>query len=251
MNIISLQPHEKYDRIDRKEVITLFCPHCNNLCEAHDRFCSHCGAPLVSTGPQKGRHWVPVLIMVILCAFGTGLFFAFPSRVLPAPAVNEAVTENSWFYVDNGVLYFEESRYSGGSELTIPDKLFGQTIIGIGESCFENCAELTAINLPASLQTIGNNAFRGCTSLRGIKIPESVQSIGSGAFADCSALEAISINSTVRIIETGVFSGCNKLMYIYYDGIYEDWTKLYPEFINPYATVFCKDGSFFQGGIPY
>ena len=251
MNIISLQPYEKYDRIGCKEVITLFCPYCNNLCEAHDRFCSHCGASLVPAAPKKGRHWVPILIMVILCAFGTGLFFAFPSRISPAPAANETATENSWFYVDNGTLYFEASRYTGDSELTIPDKLFGQTIIGIGESCFENCTELTAVNLPATLQTIGDNAFRGCTSLRGIKIPESVHSIGSGTFAECRALEAISVDQQLQRIGTGAFSGCNKLYYIYFAGIYEDWTKLYPEFINPYTTVFCDDGDYYHGGNPY
>lgn len=227
----------------------MFCPYCNNLCEAHDRFCSHCGAPLVPAGPKKGRHWVPILIMIILCAFGIGLFFALPGG--PANAGGFSTSETPWFRVDNGVLYFNEEYYTGSSELIIPESIGGITITAIGESCFEDCSNLTSIILPPSLRAIEDNAFRGCTSLRGIKIPESVQTIGSGAFADCGALEAVNIYGSIQSIGAGAFSGCNKLYYIYFVGIYDTWTELYQEFINPYTTVFCDDGSYYHGGEPY
>lgn len=230
----------------------MFCPHCGYSIEDADRFCSHCGAPLAEqVRARKGSHWVPLLILVMIFSFGLGLFFALPGQDKKSPAAQENAVEYSWFYVDNGVLYFDASRYTGTGELTIPDELFGQTIIGIGEGCFENCTDLTAVILPSGLQAIGENAFRGCTSLRGIQLPDTVAVIGKGAFSGCTSLEAFCGYNGIKSIGTGAFSGCSKLFYIYFMGSYEVWTELYPEFINPYTTVFCDDGSFYQGGNPY
>lgn len=235
-----------------KEVINMFCPHCGYSCEDSDRYCSHCGAPLTrQVQVRKGSHWVPLLILLVIFSFGLGLFFALPGRDSEFPEVPEEAVEYSWFSVDNGVLYFDATRYNGTDKLIIPDELFGQTVIGIGEGCFENCTNLTAIILPNGLQAIGEDAFRGCTSLRGIQLPETVAIIGKGAFSGCSSLEAFCGYDGIRSIGAGAFSGCSKLFYIYFVGYYEDWTELYPEYINPYTTVFCEDGSFYQGGTPY
>ena len=223
----------------------MFCPNCNYECDTQDRFCSHCGTPLTHAPlEKKGRHWVPVLIMVLIFAFGTGLFFALPG----GNAVSgDNGTEYSWFYVDNGVLHFEESRYTGDSDLTVPGELFGQTVTALSDGCFENCTGLTSVILPPSLQAIGEDAFRGCTSLRGIEIPESVVLIGEGAFSGCTALEAVCIYGGVRSIGTGAFKDCAKLFYVYYSGYFEEWNKLYSEFVNPYTTVIAQDGTFYQG----
>lgn len=228
----------------------MHCPYCNYECETLDRFCSHCGAPLTAAPQEKkGRHWVPILIMVLILTFGTVLFFALPGSGVPSSSAGDD-EEYSWFYVDNGVLYFEESRYTGGSELTIPSELFGQTVYSIGEGCFEDCTGLTSVILPPTLQAIGEDAFRGCTALRGIEIPASVVLIGEGAFSGCTALEAVCVYDGIRSIGAEAFSGCSKLFYIYYSGYFEDWDELYGEFINPYTTVFSLDGTFYQGKSP-
>lgn len=224
----------------------MHCPYCNFEYEAHDRFCSHCGAPLTALPiEKKGRHWVPILAMVLIFVFGTTLFFALPGRVVGGADSNEA--EYSWFYVDNGVLHFEPTRYAGGSELTVPDELFGQTVISLDAGCFEDCTDLTSVILPSSLQAIGEDAFAGCTSLRGIEIPESVVFIGEGAFSGCTALEAICAYEGIQQIGAGAFSGCTKLFYIYYSGYFQEWNELYSEFVNPYTTVISQDGTFYQG----
>lgn len=230
----------------------MLCPYCNSACEEQDRFCSHCGAPLVPPAQEKkGRHWVPVLIMALLITFGTGLFFALPYGS-NAPGANGFSTgDMPWFMLDDGVLYFSEAYYDGGSELTVPESIGGVTVTALAEGCFENCTGLTGIFLPESLNSIGKDAFRGCTALRGIYIPESVTVIGEGAFYGCSALEAVGCYDGILSIGSEAFAGCNKLFYIYFVGNYEVWTGLYSEFISPYTTVFCEDGSFYQGGDPY
>ena len=229
----------------------MFCSNCGYECDSQDRFCSHCGTPLTSENREKkGRHWVPLAIMTLIFAFGLFLFFALPGSGSSAPAVDEALVDNSWFYVDNGVLYFEESRYSGNTELTVPSELFGQTVTSIGEGCFENCTGLTSVILPSTLQAIGEDAFRGCTALRGIEIPESVKLIGENAFSGCTALEAVCVYDGLASVGAGTFSGCTKLFYIYYSGNFEDWNALYNEFVNPYTTVFALNGTFYQGEAP-
>ena len=228
----------------------MFCPNCGHECAAQDRFCSNCGAPLSApVRPKMGRHWVPILIMTLIFAIGTGLFFAFPVNRQEKPPVIES-QETPWFYADNGIVYFDAKKYTGGSELTVPAELNGQRIIALGEGCFKNCDQLTSVILPDTLQAIGEDAFSGCTALRGIEIPESVMLIGEGAFSGCAALEAICVYEGVRSIGEGAFSGCSKLFYIYFSGDFQEWNELYAEFINPYTTVFAEDGTFYQGETP-
>lgn len=225
----------------------MYCPCCNFEYDPHDRFCSHCGASLtVAQKKTYGRHWVPILIMVLIFAFGTTLFFVLPGS--GSQHVRGTSSEDMpWFMVDDGILYFRKSYYSGSGELVIPESVGGITVTAISDSCFENCSGLTSVVLPASVQAIGENAFRGCTSLRGIEIPESVVLIGEGAFAGCTSLEALCIYDSIQSIGAGAFTGCTKLFYIYYSGYFEDWNELYSEFINPYTTVFSLDGTFYQG----
>lgn len=230
----------------------MLCPYCNCTCAEEDRFCSHCGALLnAPAAEKKGHHWVPILIMVLLCALGTGLFFAFPDGSNPSSVRGFSTGDMPWFLLDDGVLYFSEAYYDGSSELTVPESIGGVAVEALGEGCFENCRDLTGIFLPDSLQAIGKDAFRGCTSLRGMDIPDSVGLIGESAFYGCTALEAVRISDQTKVIGTQAFYGCNKLQFIYFQGKYIAWNDLYDEFISPYTTVFCEDGSYYQGGDPY
>ena len=224
----------------------MFCPNCNYECEAHDRFCSQCGTPLFrQIAEEKGRHWVPILFMLLVFAFGTALFFVLPGH----SAGNDRLTDGSmpWFSIDEGILSFNEAYYNGNGELQVPESIGGVTVTALADGCFEDCTGLTSIVLPGSLQAIGEDAFKGCSSLRGIEIPESVILIGEGAFSGCGALEAVCVYDGIRSIGTGAFNGCAKLFYIYYSGYFQDWSKLYGEYINPYSTVIAQDGTFYQG----
>ena len=220
----------------------MYCQYCGHPHDDDDRFCRYCGTALNAPNlPKKGSHWVPVLVMAILCALGIGLFFGLPYR-------NAAPAEGaSCFSVRNGVLYFDDSLYSGNSDLMVPATVDGQKVTALSDRCFENCTELTSVVLPNTLEEIGVSAFRGCTALRGIEIPDSVSRIGSEAFYGCTALEAVCLTDSVTHMGPGAFRECNKLYYIMFIGKHEDWVELYDEFITPYTGVFCDDGSFYQG----
>ena len=225
----------------------MICPNCQTLCGESDRFCYLCGTQLRQPKPRKGSRWIPALILVLISVTGLALFFATAGNNAPVRAEGSS----DWFYIRNGVLYFEKHRYTGGEELTVPSEIAGETVYALGEDCFADCTALTTVYLPDTLSSIGDGAFAGCTSLRGISVPESVNVIGSKAFYGCTSLEAVSISGRTKIIREDAFDDCSYLGYIFFDGLYDEWTALYSEFINPYVGVFCSDGSFYQGGDLY
>lgn len=226
------------------------CPNCNTLCRDDDRYCYLCGAALQSgyipPKPRKGSRLVPALILLLLSVTGLVFFFATSGRNTPIRAEGSS----PWFYVRDGVLYFESHRYTGGSKLEIPEAIAGQVVHSLSEDCFADCTDLTEIILPDTINTIGEGAFRGCTSLRGINLPDSVNIIAEEAFKDCIGMEAIRIPATIHTIRSDAFDNCESLIYIFYGGTYQDWMNLYSQYINPYTAIYCQDGSFFQGGIP-
>ena len=224
----------------------MYCTKCGNPIEYGDHFCRSCGNPLSAVNAvKKGSLWIPIGIMILLCGLGIGLFFALPYGSGSADFPT-AETLNC-FTVEDGILFFDQTNYFGSGELIVPEYVGGKKVTGLSDGCFENCARLISVELPDTIETIGSSAFRGCTALRGIEIPESVDRIEAEAFWGCNALEAICLGNTLDHIGHDTFSECNQLYFIFFTGEYQDWTELYDEFINPYATVYYNDGSFFQG----
>lgn len=81
----------------------------------------------------------------------------------------------------------------------------------IEEHAFNNCTQLTTIEIPNSVTNIGNAAFSGCEKLTSIEIPSSVTSIGSSAFAKCKGLTSIEIPNGVTSIKAATFQECTGL----------------------------------------
>ena len=164
----------------------------------------------------------------------------------PVPESLPAVTDEGCFALAEGSLVFLPDRWDGSPIVHIPGTIGGQTVTAIGPGCFAGCDTLTTIILPESVAIIGPMAFSGCSSLRGLQLPDEVISIGAGAFSGCDDLQAITIPVTLEQIAPGTFDDCASLMYIFYDGTYEDWCSLYSGFINPFTAVICIDGIFNQ-----
>ena len=136
-------------------------------------------------------------------------------------------------YRENGDGTVVITSYAGAeTALELPDKLYGLTVSGIGESAFagsalrsvtlgsavsviengafEDCRSLASVNLD-HVTDIGENAFRGCRSLAEAQLAEALN-IGDRAFEDCSSLAALTLGSgkDVRIGQYS-FSGCSAL----------------------------------------
>lgn len=229
----------------------MFCQFCGNLLSDDSGYCSVCGQTQMYRQQKPKKHFpvlIPVLILCILFVSGLVLFFLNPidDHADPITADPTIVYDGCYELVD-GTLYFYEESYTGGPVLTIPSKINGQLVTAIGEGAFYDCDTLTTIILPGTLREIGAYAFAECSNLRGMEFPDTLTYIGEGAFENCIAFEAAYVPAGVSIIEAGAFDGCSALAYIFYDGYFDSWDSLYPDYINPFTCAVCRDGYFYQG----
>lgn len=101
------------------------------------------------------------------------------------------------------------------TEIFVPKKIGSYTVTVIGEKAFENCTNMTRINLPDTIKEIGNRAFYGCTGLTDFTIPKNVKTFGTQIFYKASNIKTVYYNSDYSAgenlkyanIETVVFGG--------------------------------------------
>lgn len=106
---------------------------------------------------------------------------------------------------ENGII----TKYTGSNiYLSIPEKINGITVTGIGDSVFR-IKPIKIIVLPDSLTFIGANAFRSAKSLTSV-YANSIQTIGKYAFYKCEELTNIDL-SGVEFIEEYAFFDCYKI----------------------------------------
>ena len=87
------------------------------------------------------------------------------------------------------------TKYTGpGGNLTIPDKINGMPVTGIGTSAFFGCTGLTGVTIPNSVTDIGGTAFYRCAGLTRVNIPASVTTVGDAMFAYCNELAAVTVD---------------------------------------------------------
>ena len=123
--------------------------------------------------------------------------------------------------------------HQGQMPATIPDSTFCGTgllqftmppwIQSIGNYAFQDCGDLSSVEVAASTTAIGHKAFQKCHLLKQFNL-QHVTSIGSFAFDECYSLVVIEgewMNHVTKIL-TGTFRSCLKLhMMVLPEGITE------------------------------
>ena len=141
------------------------------------------------------------------------------------------------------------------SDIIIPEKINGIPVTAICDNAFQDCASITSVTIPNSVESIGNcaflrceslasvtignsvtriesHAFEDCKSLTSITIPDSVTVINPWAFRNCTSLSNISIPNSLTFLGGATFDGCNLLQYSQYDNAYYIGNKK-----NPYLVL--------------
>lgn len=170
-----------------------------------------------------------------------------PSYDIPTSPLLPEEADEGCFAIEDGAVYFLPDLWDGSPIVNIPETVDGETVTAIGPGCFRDCSNLTTIILPETVVEICEEAFYGCAGLRGLYLPFSMESIGADAFAGCVDLEAICIPAAVTEIAPRCFDDCASLHFIIYEGSFEQWNALYSDYINPFTTAVCLDGSYYHG----
>ena len=160
------------------------------------------------TKKQKSRWWIWLLILII----GGAGFFILYERDTP-----HNNTEIWYTSVDGNIVEPYDSSafdakivsntYTNGKGVI----KFDGYVTTIGERAFDDCDNLTSVNIPNSVTTIGYLAFFSCDSLTSVNIPDSVTEIGEYAFAYCYSLTSVNIPDSVTTIGGGAFASCTSL----------------------------------------
>ena len=101
-------------------------------------------------------------------------------------------------YTTTGQLVYCPPAVKG--EITIPEG-----VTEIEDSAFADCAGITAVHFPSTLQKIGSYAFEGCNGLTEIVIPDSVTELGSSAFRSCIYLKKAELTGNITSVPYSAF----------------------------------------------
>ena len=103
-----------------------------------------------------------------------------------------------------------DNKYQG--DITIPPTITVEgveySVTSIGDNAFEQCVQLTSLNIPNTVTSIGQGAFKYCSMLTSLRIPDSVITLGGYAFGFCDSLQSVSIGNSVKSIEGKTFFYC-------------------------------------------
>ena len=94
--------------------------------------------------------------------------------------------------------------------VTIPSEVDGYKVVRIGDESFAACM-LSTVIIPNTIKSIGRSAFNNCTNLSQIEMSESVAKIGTSVFSDCTSLEDVILSNQIDTIPYNAFFGCSAL----------------------------------------
>ncbi len=108
----------------------------------------------------------------------------------------------------------------------------GDKVVGIGKWAFYNRAEITSVQIPATVTSIGDGAFYNCSGLTSVTIDGGVSVIGKWAFDNCTSLRSIALGGGLTKIDEWAFNNCEKLESITLPSVLTD--------IGAYAFYHCE-----------
>ena len=156
------------------------------------------------------------ILSVIIC-------LALIVAALPLSAIQASAAKsgNYTYTVSNGKATITEVNTAIKGKVTIPSKLGGYKVTGIGDYAFEFCSSLTSVTIGSSVTSIGEYAFSGCDSLkkvyyRGSRSDKNNITIGSnnGAFKNAIWYYNSCIGYAEHIYDNDCDAQCNDCEYV-------------------------------------
>ena len=156
--------------------------------------------------------------------------------------------KNNW---ENGLLYYGDALLAGDADLVPQEVVIKDGTRIIADDVFDDCTQITRVEIPDSVKCIeyspfyrceslksvkaaaeilrkgimrnsieeieitggeiSSRAFSGLTNLRTVKINDGITEIGYCAFYNCTALTSVSLPDSLTMIAASAFEGCSSL----------------------------------------
>lgn len=151
----------------------------------------------------------PVKLCVIIC-------FAFFILLMPELISADTYTDangNIYTYSINNPVYGGASitDFQGKGDVVVPDELGGSEVICISTRAFENCNNLTSVEMPDSVRTIFPYAFKDCGQLENVILSDNLTMMGTSVFNNCYSLKKITIPGGITKLGESTFLNCQNL----------------------------------------
>lgn len=129
----------------------------------------------------------------------------YSGGTLVAYPVNRPPTS---FTIGSDVTVIGSYAFSGARNLQ--NVVLHDGVSAIRSNAFSDCAALTQITLPSSLDTVEHYAFAN-SGITSVVVPDSVTQCGSYAFMDCASLVSVTVGNGVLTVNESTFKGCGLL----------------------------------------
>lgn len=102
--------------------------------------------------------------------------------------------DNAKYASQDGILYNKAKT----TFIYVPKAIKGAIsipngITAIDNSLFQDCSNITSIELANSVARIGDNAFNNCSGLNSVKLPSNITEIGANAFYGCDNITSATL----------------------------------------------------------
>jgi len=120
-------------------------------------------------------------------------------------------------YISSHVRTIGESAFENCANLETVTLSSGDRLETLSGSVFAYCEKLTSITIPKSVVTLGTNAFFNCSSLSKVTFEDgsNLETIGVRAFGNCAGIKEITLPNKVKTISKSAFLVCANLLCVY------------------------------------
>ena len=132
--------------------------------------------------------WAAVALCVLMCVPLLSVTVLAEDSEEPAVQTFDVFE----YIVDGGSVTITACSSDAEGKVEIPATIDGMKVTALGDRAFAGCGKITEITIPKGIKTIGEECFKDC-GLTAVSLPATVESVGPGAFS-IPTLTSIGVN---------------------------------------------------------